>query len=293
MPEIHWDDIRVFCAVAQAPTLSAAARRLDASVATVARRVSALEAAMGVRLFDRAPQGVTLTTHGRALLARSTSAAAAMEDVARLAAALQENAWPDPIRVSAAEPIVSEILAPALPALLAAAPGLRIDLSSSVDVVSLAAREADVAVRFVRPVGDSLVVRRLPSFELALYASRAYLGGRRPAALELGRERLLGYDTRYGRIPETVWVERAGLVPAMVAQSSSTRALLNAAVAGAGIAILPRILARRVSTLVEIPTPLPIPERPIWLVTHRDLRRARPLRQVRDWIVAAFAAAQR
>jgi len=76
-----------------------------------------------------------------------------------------------------------------------------------------------------------------------------------------------------------------------VARSSSTRALINAAIAGAGIALLPYVLVRAIPALVEIPAPLPIPPRPAWLVTHRDLRRARPLRIVRDWIIAAFRVA--
>jgi DNA-binding transcriptional LysR family regulator len=290
---MDWDDVRVFCAAAQARTLSAAARRLGASVATVGRRIDALEAALGVRLFDRSPSGVALTTQGRVLLERAAAAAAAMEDVDRLAAGLRASDWPDPIRVSATEPFISEILAPALPRLLAAAPELRIDLASTTDVVSLAAREADIAVRFARPVGDSLVARRLPSLDLGLFAARSYLAGRRPAGIELARERLLGFDASYGRIAEVAWIEDAGLAAAVVVRSSSTRALLNAAVAGAGIALLPHLLAGAMPALVEIPTPTSIPARPVWLVTHRDLRRARPLRLVRDWIVEAFRTAQR
>ena len=291
MPEMDWDDVRVFCAVAQEPTLSAAARRLGASVATVARRMTGLEAALGVRLLDRARQGVTLTTHGRTLFERATTAAAAMADVGRLGAALQANAWPDPIRISATEPIISEVLAPALPKLLAAAPDIRVDLSSTTNVVSLAAREADVAVRLARPVGDSLFIRRLPPFELALFAARSYLAGRRPEALDLQRERILAFDGSYGRIAEVVWIEEARLAPSVILRSSSTRALINAAAAGAGIALLPRMLARAFPALIEIPAPMPIPKRAAWLVTHRDLRRARPLRLVGDWIVAAFATA--
>ncbi len=291
MPDMDWDDVRVFCAVAQASTLSAAARRMGTSVATVARRITELEDALAIRLFDRARQGVRLTTHGRALLPRATAAAAAMADVGRLAATLHGSVWPDPIRISATEPIISEVLAPALAKLLAAAPGLRIDLSSTTEVVSLAAREADVAVRFARPVGDSLIIRRLPAFDFALFAARSYLAGRRVDALDLKRERMLGFDASYGRIAEVVWMDDAGLTPAVVARSSSTRALIQAASAGAGIALLPRMLARAHPTLVEIPAPLPIAKRPAWLVTHRDLGKARPLRVVRDWIIAAFASA--
>jgi DNA-binding transcriptional LysR family regulator len=288
---MNWDDLRVFCATAQGRTLSAAAQGLGTSIATVTRRITALEAALGFRLFDRAPGGIALTTQGRAFFERASAAAAAIDGVGRLAVALRASQWSEPIRVSATEPIISEILAPALPKLLASSPEIRIDLSSTSDVVSLAAREADVAVRFARPVGDSLIIRRLPSLDLGLFAAKSYLAGRRPASLDLHQERLLGFDASYGRIAEVVWMETSGLDGAIVARSSSTRALTNAAVAGAGIAILPCLLARPFPGLVEIPPPRPIPPRVAWLVTHRDLRRARPLRLVRDWIVAAFRVA--
>src|SRR5262249_12400564 len=156
--------------------------------------------ALGVRLLDRTRQGVTLTTHGRALNERAAAAAGAMDDVHRLGLALRASAWPDPIRVSATEPIVSDILAPALPRLLKVVPDIRGDLSVTTNVVSLAGREADVAVRMFRPVGDSLVIRKLPPFELALYAARSYLAGRRPESLDLSAERVMGYDDTHGRI---------------------------------------------------------------------------------------------
>lgn len=288
---VNWDDLRVFRAVAEARTLTTAARRLGTSVATVARRIDSLEDALGLRLLDRSRSGVTLTTPGRALAARAAAAGEAMDDVARLAASLQASGWPDPIRVSATEPIVSEILAPALPRLLAVASGLRIELSSTTDVVSLAARQADVAVRLARPVGDSLIVRALPPIVLGLFAARSYLAGRRPADLDLRRERVLGFDASYGRIAEVAWLEKAGLADAVVVRSSSTRALLNAAVAGAGIALLPRVLARPVAQLVEIAAPIPIPKRAAWVVTHRDLRHVRPMQMVRTWIIDVFRAA--
>ena len=289
---MNWDDWRIFCAAAQSRTLSAAAQRLDTSIATVARRIDGLEAALGFRLFDRAAHGVALTAQGRALFERASGAASAIDDVSRLAAALRTSQWSVAVRVSATEPFISDILAPALPKLFAVAPEIRIDLSATTDVVSLAAREADIAVRFARPVGDSLIVRKLPAIDLRLFAAKSYLAGRRPAALDLRRERLLGFDSNYGRIVEVAWLEECGLDSAVVVHTSSMRALINATAAGAGVALLPRMLVHGIPGLVEVPAPRPIPRRPIWLVTHRDLRRARPQQIVRDWIIDAFRAAQ-
>lgn len=289
---IDWEDLRIFSAAADERTLTATARRLGRSVATTARRIDALEKTLGLRLFDRSPGGIALTTHGRALKARATPAVTAIADIDRLAAALRSGAWPDPIRISATEPIVAEILAPSLPALFARAPELRLELSVNTDMVSLAAREADVAIRLARPSGDSLIARRLPDIGFGLFAAPSYLAGRKPAGLALRHERWLGYDSSYGRIAEVAWLEEAGLAGALTIATSSTRALLNATRAGAGMALLPHLLIRDAPELIEIPPPRPLPRRTPWLVWHRDFARARPLRLVRDWIVAGFRDAQ-
>ncbi len=287
---MDWADLRIFRIAAEEPTLTAAARRLRLSVATVSRRIDALEAALGLTLFDRSQEGAALTAHGRALLTRARVAASAIDDVGRLAASLRSGGWVDPIRISATEPIIVEILAPALPRLIDRKLDLQVDLVSENDVVSLASRQAELAIRFAQPAGASLIARRLPSIATGLYASSAYLAGRPADAIDLRQERLLGYDDRYGTIPERVWVDRMGLGPCVVARSSSTLALAAATAAGAGISLLPRLIAGRMPGLVALPMTVPLPDRPVWLVIHRDLARAKPLRPVRDWIVDAFRA---
>jgi len=285
---MHWDDLRVFVASADAGTFSAAARRLGLSVATTTRRVAALEEALGARLFDRTPGGLALTVAGRALDARARKAATAMDDIERLAGTLQGKNWSGPVRVSATEVVVSEILAPALPALFAAAPDIRIDLAATTDVVSLAARDADVAVRLFKPEGDSLVVRRVAMLEFGLFASQALLRGRAPSSVDVRAERVIAFNLAYGPIAEQQWIERAGLQAAVAVWTSSTRAMLRAVAAGVGLAVLPRVLAARTPGLVEIEAPCPLPRRPAWLATHRELRDAPPVRAVRDWIAGAF-----
>src|SRR5262249_9510014 len=201
--------------------------------------------------------------------------------------------WSEPVRVTATEFVVSEVLAPALPQLWRRDPRAKVDLIVAANVVSLAQREADVAVRMAQPVGESLVARRLPAVRLRLYASRASLAGRAPASLDLARERLLLYDDTYGRIPETAWLDGTPSSRAGCMRTGSTRALLRAAAAGAGIALLPAVFASRDNALIELPAPRPIPPRTPWLVVHRDLRGARPVRVVRDWAFASFTEALR
>ena len=268
---VEWGDLAYLLAVARTRSLSGAARQLDVSTSTVARRLTTLERALGLRLLDRRADGVRLTAHG-------TRVDGVRDDGARLeraVTALREGEWSEPVRVTATEFVVSDVLAPALPQLWRRDPSAKVDLVVAANVVSLAQREADVAIRMAQPVGESLVARRLPAVPLGLHASRAYLGGRAPASLDLCRERLLLHDDTYGRIPEVAWLDEARLSRAGRVRTGSTRALLCAAAAGAGIALLPAAFAARDESLVDIPAPPPIPPRTPWLVVHRDLRAAK------------------
>ena len=289
---MKWDDFKIFSVVASATSLTAAARDLHLSVATVSRRLEALERDLGIRLIERSPEGIRLTAQGSAVLERGAPATEALDDASRLASALRAGGWAEPIRVTATSAVVSEILAPALPLLFSAAPSIRIDLSVDNEIVSIAARKADIAIRMVRPTGDSLLVRRIVSLKLALFASPAYLRGRDPTSLILSEERLLGYDDSHGSIPEAVWFKASGLGGAIALRTSSTMALVKAARAGAGIAILPDFLAQPAGPdggLIYVPAPMRLPARDVWLVSHKDFKGDPAFRQVRRWVVAAFA----
>jgi DNA-binding transcriptional LysR family regulator len=286
---MQWDDVRIFLAVAGTGSLSAAAKRVGCSVPTATRRISALERALGLRLVVRSPRGVTLTEDGCRIQALAGNSAASFAEVELFAAARRAPGGAQPVRVSATEPVVTEILAPALPQLWARHPELRVRLRSTTTVESLTLGEADIAVRLARPGGDSLIARRLPSITFGLYASRGYLGRRSPAGIDLRRERLLGFDDSYGPIAEVRWFESAGLADALALRTGSTRALLRACAAGAGIALLPVHVASREPGLLALHPPSPTPVRHVWLVWPAALRSAAAVGAVREWITASFA----
>ncbi len=286
---MDWENFRAFSVAARHRTLTAAARTLRVSIATVARRIDGLEAELGLRLIDRTAQGLAMTAAGRTLLESAGNGEHILAGVERLAAVLRQGGGQTPIRVSATEPVIGEILAPRLPSLIASAPEVKLDLMVDTAVVSLALHNADLAVRLVQPEGDSLIAKRLPPLRMGLFVSRSLAGGERPA-FDLRDARIVGYDDAYGAIPEVRWITDNGLDNNVVVRTSSTRAIFNAVASGVGAGILPRLLARRHSSLVELPAPS-IPPRAVWLVWHRDLRRSRPLKQVRDWIAGSFAAA--
>lgn len=284
-------DLNGLLGVARAGSLSGAARRLGLSTSTVARRLDALEAALGLRLVHRGAGGARLTAHGERVAALAAPLAAQAARVALLAETLRVGERSRPVRVSATEFVITDVLAPALPLLWRRHPEVVVQLTTQTELASLDAGQVELAVRLARPAGASLLARRLADLPLGLYASPDYLAGRDPARLDLSRERLLTYDDSYGRIPELDWFAQAGLLPAVRLRTSSTRALLMAARAGGGIALLPDLFARAAG-LLAVAAPRPLPARSPWIVAHRGTRRLPAVRAVHDWIVAAFAQLQ-
>jgi DNA-binding transcriptional LysR family regulator len=285
---MDFEDLALLLAIEKGQSLSAVAKARNVAVSTVARRLDTLEAELKLRLVDRRNNGTRLTPEGSRIAALSGPAIDAGDRIARSAAAMRAGSGRPPLVVSATEPVIAEVLAPALPRLWSRSPGSSITLQSQSRLVSLAARDADLAIRMSRPEGASLMARKLRPLRLGLFASKAYLAGRSPGELNLREERLLVYDDSYGRVPELDWIDTGGFGHAVAMRTGSTRALLTAAIAGAGIAILVEILARR-SGLVEVPAPSPLPPRTPWLIVHRDLRRLPEVRAVHGWVTEAFA----
>ena len=117
-----------------------------------------------------------------------------------------------------------------------------------------------------------------------------YLDGRDPDGLDLARERLLVYDDSYGRLPELDWLQSLGLRASVAMRTGSTRGLMTAALAGAGIALLPKAIARCEPLLVEIDVGSTPPPRIPWLIVHRDLRNQPSIRLVHGWVLETFNA---
>ncbi len=283
-------DLEDLIAIGDAGTLSMAAKKRGVAISTVSRRIEALEMALGLPLVDRRADGVRLTARGQAIAAAAEPLAEQVLRIRRLAESLRGGELQVPVRISATEVVISEVLAPALHRLWEAGADFPVHFQSQGDVVSLAGRDADLAVRMVRPDGASLYARKLAELRLGFFASEAYLGGRDPLTISLQGERLLVYDDSYGRLPELDWVSREELNPDVAMRTGSTRALMTAAMGGGGIALLPCIFATPASGLIEIKTARPLPSRHPWLVVHRDLRDVKAIKLTQRWIVGCFAA---
>lgn len=283
---MEWENLRSFVAVAKSGTLTKAAKKLGCTAATLSRHIDALEIRMGYKLLRRNSDGTTLTADGQRVFDFAQKAAEQIRHIEKLSESVIGEAS-RPVRISSTEPIISQVLAPALPYLYAQLDNIRVTLSVSNQRANLYQEEADLAVRLARPEGDNLVARRLPDIELACFASHSY------CQTILNKQNIrdnawLVYDDSYGGIPEVLWTQNNNLNDSVIMRSSSTSALLSAACSGLGIATLPRFLAKS-HQLIEVPAPA-MPNRENWLVFHSDTRELPTLIAVRDWVAQSCTA---
>lgn len=172
-PSLAWDDVRFFVAVAHEGSLSGAARALSVEHSTVARRVTALEARIGVRLFDRLPRDWILTSEGQTLLApaeRLEHEALAFSRAAAAATSMRGT-----VRVSAPPAFASQVLLAGLTARADRWPGIELNIAAEVRTANLHRQEADLAVRFMRPSEPELSTRKLGELTFRLYAAPHWL----------------------------------------------------------------------------------------------------------------------
>jgi DNA-binding transcriptional LysR family regulator len=281
---MDWDQFRFVLAVADAGSMSAAAKRLHVDPATIARRLDALEAHLRCRLFDRTRRGLTPTKAGSKLIVRARR----MEgEVTALGFELstEDRGLSGSVAVTATEPIAAGLVAPALPAFHAANPGISIELVTDIRTLDLARREADIALRLTRTLEGDLRVRRLGTVAYGLYASPSYVDrrGRPDPASGFAGHFLIDWPADYLVIPQVPWLRRSAAGATTVLRSSSAMTRLAATAAGTGIALLPCILGDSEPRLVRIPTEPP-PTQELWLVSHRDLVRVPRIRATLDFL---------
>lgn len=282
---MNWEDLRHFLILARSGSLSEASRQLGVDHTTVARRVTALEQALGVRLVDRLPRAYALTEDGRRIAALGER----LEDDAFAVLRAARAADPAPhgtVRVSAPPSFACTVLAPRLVRLHQSHPGIVVDLVGESRPADLDRREADLALRLVQPKGDGLVVRKLGELTYGLYGAPVYVAERPPE-----RHAFVAYDDSLDQVPQQRWLHAVAAGRPVVFRSNDAISLAAAARSGLGLAVLPHVLAAGDRGLVRVDTPdaPPPPSRTLWLVVHDDLRRAARIRAVMDFLIEAVA----
>jgi DNA-binding transcriptional LysR family regulator len=278
-----WTLLRSFLAVVDAGSLLGAARRLGTHQPTLSRQVAELESQLGLPLFERTGRGLVPTAAGRGIVdaAREVADAAAKVRLAVDGTRLQAQGS---VRLSCSQVLATHLMPKVLVALRRQHPAIHIDLAASNAVSNLLRREADMALRLVRPSQSSLLARKLGDLAMGAYASSAYLK-RRPAptrAADLLKHELVGLDTN------EVLVQ--ALQAAGVAVTREHFALrcddqvvgIELVRQGGGIGFLPRCVAQGMAGLVPVLERLQAPRLPVWLVVHREIQGSATVRAVFD-----------
>jgi DNA-binding transcriptional LysR family regulator len=284
MHNVNWDGLQVFLAVVRSGRVSAAARRLSVEHTTVARRIAALEKTLGVSLFYRTSRGYLLTPEGQNVV----STAEAMERAALVVEArARETSGPPAGRVRVAMPpeYGSHWLAPKLAAFRALYPQIELQILVGTRQRDLSRGEAELAIQPPRPTQTGMVAVRLARAAVGLYASRSLIGGRRLRIRKLADVRdwpLFTYTAPFQVLQNAKWFQPILGSGSIALQSNSTHALLAAARAGAGIAVLPRFVAREHDEL--LPVSDDVASHDILLITHPEVRRDPKVRATADFL---------
>lgn len=276
---MDWDDVRYFLLLARAGSLSAAARTLAVEHTTVSRRVSALEAALRVRLFDRLARGWMLTPEGRELLAPAEAIEAQTLSFARRALGTSDLAGP--VRVSAPPLLVTHFVVPHLRRLARVHPHIDLALSADRRSADLVRGETEIALR-VGPfeAAPDLVVRPLGKIGYGLYGSADQIA--RPP----DQQTFVGFDQSMNSAAQKQWLDNHAGVRRVVFRSNDLFALYRAACAGLGIALLPHLLVGDDDGLHSVPASAGAAfERDFSLLLHADVRRSKRVKAVADFLV--------
>ncbi len=290
-PAIDWQWLRSFVAVMDGGSLTAAARALRTTQPTVGRHIRALEKRLGETLFERRPRGLLPTARATDLYERS---AAVEQAVTGLSASLG-GASPEPtglVRVTSSVTFAVELLPRLLAPLLHEHALLQVQLIGDDGMLNLIRREADVAVRFVRPTQPEVVAARVGEIAVGLYASADYLGraGTPRRLAQLAEHALVGFDDATTFVRE---LARHGVevAPHRVRLHSETfLAQLAAVRAGIGIGAVQTWLAPRFPELVRLLPRRDVSHLPVWVATHDDFHRSRRMRLVFEHLVSELRA---
>jgi len=283
---MNWDDYRYFLSVARSGRLSAAGQQLGVDHATVGRRVKALEENLDTKLFDRSPQGYSLTDAGHKLI----NVAEAMESGAILAQAElggQHKTISGTIRIGASEGIATSVLAKIAGDLCRRHPELEIQIVALPRTFSLSKREADIAIAVSPPTSGRLKFRKIADYKLHMYGTQKYLDSHNEinSIDDLVKVRGIGYvhDLIYDKELDYIPLVSPELKPHLT--STSVHVQLQATLNDAGVCILHDFMAAPYKQLRKVLPELISFTRSFWFIVHEDYAKLERVRVVSDAVI--------
>jgi DNA-binding transcriptional LysR family regulator len=286
---LHWDDVRLFLALCRARTVGSAASKLAIDASTVSRRLAALEEAMATSLFDRGRDGIALTKAAEDLLPVAEEIEQAMLRFTNAAEGLEREVA-GTVRMTCPADVAEVVVVPFLRQLFTQHPALRIELTPGEELLDLTRREADVALRTVRPTRGDLLVTKLLSLRWVAVASPQ-------VARELGTLRAwsdapwIGWGERLAHIGPARWLQTHARAVEPVLRSDSLRVQLSVLSSGVGVGLVPEPSIEHYGLMpLKFAAPLresaaQWPTDELFLVTHRALRDVPRVRVLWDLLI--------
>ncbi|HET9444877.1 MAG TPA: LysR family transcriptional regulator [Steroidobacteraceae bacterium] len=280
---VAWDDLRYVLAVAESGSLAGAATLLRVNRTTVLRRINAFERTHTVRLFERLQTGYSLTQAGDQILAAARGLENTIETLERKLAG-QDLRPEGSIRVTTTDTLMSSILPAMLNAFQRANSGITLHVTSSNTLANLSKRDADVAIRPVVNVPETLVGRRVCAVAFAIYSA-----ANEAPAIEIADERWIAPDETLAKTSVGQWMRESSPAGKTMFSVDSLLAMREVCAAGGGLAALPCYLADTDSRLERRRAPLKEMTTALWVVTHPDLARTARVRLFMDFMTSALA----
>lgn len=291
IPELDWDDLKAFLAVARIGRLTVAARRLGLDHSTLSRRITALEATLQMPLFYRSPSGYKITEAGERLAREVQMMESAVIRI-QSEASEEVNSLSGPIRLTMPEGFSSSFFVRRLHLLPEDMMDVKVELVANPSILSLTKREADIAIMMERPRQGPLISRKLCEYEYGLYCSRAYLENHDEVRTvsEIDQHFVVGYIPDMLPTPAHDYLRH--YLPHRDAdlQISNILTQVDAICHQVGIALLPCFITAQHPHLVRM-----LPQeisflRSYWLVTHENPRYRQRTERMKDFIIAQAEA---
>jgi len=281
--DISWDDARLFLAIADGGSVSAAARALRIAQPTVSRRLASLEDALGFPLVARTAKGTTLTPQGERMLEPAKKMAEWAAELSR-AAEKRDQRPRGIVKVTAPPGVAFDFLASFAAHLKRKAPEITLQVLSSIEYLDLARGEADLALRFKEPTDKNLTVIHSFVDDVLMYASPSYIARlpKKPAPADLA---FIGWAPPYDKLSPNPELAALGITPVFYADDFLVQ--MRACEAGLGIMFLGAWRSRFSRWKIEpVKVPFPLPTTALHLVCAKRALDVARVRLVADALIA-------
>jgi DNA-binding transcriptional LysR family regulator len=286
---LDWMLIKSFLAVLDTGSMMAAARKLGAQQPTLSRQIAELELQLGTPLFERTGRGAQPTAAALAIAHAARDMDTSAISLER-ALAKQKKLNTGVVRITASQVAASYLLPSVLSKLQQAEPGIQIELIASNAISNLLRREADIAVRMIRPLQASVIAKKLGDISIIACAHQRYLKrvGTPQHPRDLLTHKLIGFDRDDSMIRGFAQLGTVMTRENFVFRTDDHLAYGRLVAAGCGIGFIANYNLQYLPEVIPILPMLKIPPLPCWLAVHREIRGSAVVRRVYEFLATTL-----